>query len=61
MMVGEWEVQAIGYKRLQGYMVQRGENSQCFFLRGPFLKFLVCYHIASVLCFGFLAERHVGS
>ena len=33
MMVGEWEVQAIGYKRLQGYMVQRGENSQCFFLR----------------------------
>ena len=30
MMVGEWEVQAIGYKRLQGYIVQRGKIANIF-------------------------------
>ena len=31
------------------------------FLCEPFLKYWICYNIASVLCFGFLAARHVGS
>ena len=30
-----------------------------FFWFGPFLKSLICYNIVSVLCFGFLATRHV--
>ena len=32
-----------------------------FLLFFPFLKYWICYSIASVLCFGFLATRYVGS
>ena len=32
-----------------------------FFFMYTILKSLICYNIASVLCFGFLTVRHVGS
>ena len=31
------------------------------FLMWTILKVFICYYIASVLCFGFLATRHMGS
>ena len=32
-----------------------------FFLMWTILDYQICYNIASVLCFGFLASRHEGS
>ena len=55
---GKWKQRERGWPYLQGILFY---FFKIFFLCGPFLKSLLNLLHYSVVCFGFLAGKHMGS